>query len=360
MGIKIRILFFCVFCAFSWLLSLAAEEPPPAPQIEIYNLAQLLSKAERIVVAEVGADSDKCVTLNIQQVFKEPKPDPKQVDPEVLKRAQALLENDKLVLPPLKPEPPAVLKAAVAQGFPIPSPGTQAIFFLWDKTAEAGNAAVLYRLSHPQCVYDLALLPQVKLGLARPREVADGRYLRDWDRQMAERAQQREASRALLKAEGGRVVMGLRLKAARPALALRGDNSFSIAANIENVAGPAQLIYDGPAGGYGALLRTSGAAAETGIILRLSAETQVPQTDGLVLGIAESTDFTALPAGGSMSKDLFFDAKVFPVLKNLRGKYMLSLFFISTNDGKKVDLEAAPWTGAVVSDVVPFSFPDRK
>src|SRR5208283_2067337 len=84
----------CVCCALTCIVN--AAEPPPAPQIEIYNLARLLSKAERIVVAEVGASSAELCTLNVQQVLKEPKPDPKQVDPEVLKRAAALLENEKL------------------------------------------------------------------------------------------------------------------------------------------------------------------------------------------------------------------------------------------------------------------------
>jgi len=339
---------------------LQAEETPPPPQAEIYNLAQLLGKAERIVVAEAGAAGAEGCVLNVEQVLKEPKPNPKEIDPEVLKRASALLADEKAVLPPLAPKAPPALRVVAVQGQKLPEPGSRAIFFLWDKTASAGKTELLYRLSHPQCVYGPQVLPQVKLGLERPREIADGRYLRDWDHQMAEEAQMRAAGRKLLTAKGGQLTMGLRLKATNSALSLRADNSFACMARLENAEGPEQLVYDGPAGGYGAILCAKGAAPETGIVLYLSAAVMLPQTDSLVVGLDESSDFRSLPSGDSIAKDLFFDVKNFPILKTLQGAYLLKLFFISNHDGKNLDLKILPWTGELLSDAKTISFPKRQ
>lgn len=355
---KTRI-FFLLSAVLAALSLAAAEEkkeaaPPPPPQPQVfYNFAELLAKAERIVVAEIGPRQDGANILLVRETIKAPENDPKYIGPEKLKRAAELLANDKLDLPPLKvPERLRVTSAHLR----LPPEGTPAIFFLWDPQPRGPQGEPAYLVAHPQCLYELELLAQVKAGAARPRSVADGRYLREWDKEMAARTRQHEAEEALLKMKGGDPVMGLRLSALRPKLSLRRDNSFSVLARVDNTRARSQLIYDGPARGYGVLLRKKGAAGEAGAALILRQTTRNSGTDSAVLNLADENDFTAVKGESFLAKELFFDAKDFPVLRGLEGQYNLAVFFSTAQDGKGLNLDGPVWNGTMVSEEVPLQF----
>ena len=330
----------------------AASKTEPK-QITYYTFFDLLNRSERIVYAEVTKDKDGNSALKVQQSLKAlPWVAPKKVDPEAVKRAAARLANDKVDLPP-PPAPAAapqeVLKVQTEKSVPIPPEGTLAIFFLWEHTAP-GEAT--YRISHPQSVYDADLLPQVKLGANRPRSVADGRYLREWDHQMATRARQREADKALETQKGGETVTGLRLWALRPQVSVRHDNSFSITAKIENTHAKDQAIYDGPAGAYAVRLRPKAGGATT--VLHMNVVNA--NVDSTVLSITDALDFTTVPRESSITKELFFDAKEIKGLGALNGEYAVSTIYSSAFDGSGLDIGTPVWTGTMVSEEVPITF----
>ncbi len=331
-----------------------AADSHEAARMEIYTFSELLAKAERIVVADVGPLSGASVTLTIRESLKAPEAAPNYISPERMKRAADLLANDKLNLPPLPPDskPPASMRVRL-QNVVAPREGTQAVFFLWERVDAVGGVPT-YLLGHPQCIYDAELASQVKVGLAQPRAVADGRYLRDWDRQAAERQRQGRANDALINAPRGEVVMGLRLVARRPTLSLRGNNGFAITVRVENTRNRAQAIYDGPAGGYGVVLRPK--AAQSGGTLVLRQSTSGMGTDSAVLNIADATDFATISADGFLTKELYFDARNAPVLTTLQGDYVLCAFFVSAQTGKGLDIDNPVWTGTLVSDDIPIRF----
>ena len=336
-----------------------ADASPPTPQkaeaktISYYTFFELLNRSERIVYAEVTKDKDGNTALKVQQSLKAlPWVAPKKADPDAVKRAAQRLANDKVELPP--PAPPAaapqeVISVVPEKSIPIPPEGTLAIFFLWEHTAP-GEA--VYRITHPQSVYDADLLPQVKLGANRPRSVADGRYLREWDHQMAMRARQREADKALETQKGGETVMGLRLWALRPQVSVRHDNSFSITAKIENTHAKEQAVYDGPAGAFAVRLRPKNGGATT--VLHMTIVNA--NVDSTVLSITDALDFTTVPRESSITKELFFDAKEVKGLGALNGEYAVSTIYSSAFDGSGLDIGTPVWTGTMVSEEVPITF----
>lgn len=326
------------------------ERPRPQP-LAFYTFAELLDKAERIVLAEVGPAQEGRSVLLVRETLKAPENDAKYLETERLKRAAELLGNDKL--DPSPPKLPARIKA-VAEDLRLPPEGTQAVFFLWERAAGEGQTEPAYRLAHPQCIYDSELLPQVRAGVGRPRSVADGRYLREWDKQMAARARQRQANEGLLKMQGGETVRGLRLRALRPALSLRRDNSFSVTARVENARGRDQLLYNGPGGGYGVLLRPKNGEAGAGVVLRQTAGSM--GADSAVLNLPDITDFATVQGEAFLAKELFFDAKEHLALRGLDGEYTVAVFLSSEQDGRGLELTAPVWTGTLVSEEAPLRF----
>jgi hypothetical protein len=353
----------CCAAILAGALSLCcrAAESSAIGETEFYNLVKLLAQAQRIVVAEIGTPKNGFVTLTVQETLKAPENDPKYVVPEMFKRAEALLADDKAQLPepqPLKSKAPATILVRAGTDVKLPPQGNQALFFLWNQLPSDPGSPPKYRLAHPQCIYDLAVLPQVKLGLNNPRSVADGRYLRDWDAQMATRAKERTGLGALRSLEGGEIVMGLRIKALRPQLALRGDNSFSVNAQIENTLNHDLDIYDGPADGYGVLLRAKNAPPESALILRL--QRSVAGVDAKTLEIVDTTDFVTVPHQGAHDKELFADVAAFPAVAALQGEYLLRVFYSSSKDGHGTDLQTTAWTGTLLSNDVPLLFKPNK
>lgn len=365
---------FCLFVAVCSPAALAENaEPPQKPKaapLEFYNLFELLNKAEQIVVADIGPTRDGRTTLLVQKTLKAPEADAKKIDAERLKRAQDLLSGqapDGLAQGPGLTEPritPAATPAPVSQllivadpRIKLPPEGTQAIFFLWEhELAEAGGEKTVYRLGHPQCLYDAELLPQVKAGISRSRAKADKSYLRDSDRIMAERAKQREADLALRDVKGGGVVLGMKVSAIRPMVSIRGNNSFNVTARLENTRSRNQAMYDGPLDGYGVILRPKNEGPESAIVLHHAAKSIAGNVDSSVLGMTDITDFVTIPGNSGMSKELFFDAESIPALKSMHGEYVLNVFCASSQDGKGVDLDEAVWTGTVVSEDVNIRF----
>ena len=344
----------------SMLVRAGASEPPATQNhapLEFYNLFELLNKTERIVVADIGPTEKGLTSLRVQQTLKAPESDPKYMDPERFKRAEALLNDNKLQLAPLPAlHAPSTLKIIAGEHIKLPPEGTQAIFFLWERLQGDGGAdAHTYNLSHPQCMYDAELLPQVKAGLSRPRSKADGMYLREFDHQMALRVKQREADDALANAKSGEVVLGFSISAIRPVPSMRGDNSFGVTAQIKNTRSRSQALYDGPAGGYGVILRAKG-ATEPGVVLRAVMKNLATGVDNNVLELTDVTDFATVSGNGGISKELFFDSKDYPILRKFKGAYSVCVFYTSTRDGQGMQLEEPVWTGRLVSDTVPISF----
>jgi hypothetical protein len=324
-------------------------------QFNIYTFFELIQHSERIVVADVDKNKDGDVILNVKQVLKAPA-QPKKLDPDAVKRAAERLEHPNVEIPaaPSKPAPaaaptPETISVVVERTVPLPPEGTQAVFFLWERTNEG-----VYRIAHPQCIYDADLLPQIRLGVNRPHAVADGRYLREWDKQMAQRARQREADRALDLLKGGEVIMGLRLLALRPQISVRRDNSFSITAKIENVHKKDQAIYDGPAGGFAIRMRPKNGGPA--VVLHRSVQTSVAGVDNAVLSITDVMDFSTVPRESSLTKDLFFDSRLYPALLKLDGEYLVSTVYSSAFDGAGLDVGSAVWTGTLISEEATITF----
>jgi hypothetical protein len=341
---------------FSGSIARAQDEKNTAGELEIYNLAQLLNKAAHIVVAEVGATKDGLTELVLQDVLKTPETNKKEVDPEVLKRADAMLDalsKDKdAKMPLVKPQGLKLIRI-LAGTAKLPAQGNAAVFVLWERVERPKDSGdICYAITHPQNVYDLDALPQIRAGIIRPRAVADGRYLRRWDREMADHVRQRKLDAELLEMKGGSVELGLKIVPNRVTLSLSKDNSFSITGAIENTRPQAQTIYDGPAGGYGVRLKPKNGGKA--YVLRLSMRTLVG-VDSSILSIPEPADFSTINGNGRMNKDLQFDARDFPILKNLSGEFQVSLFYISSLDGA-TELDEKAWTGTIVSEDITLRF----
>ena len=262
----------------TWVLALccigAAEEieKPRAPatpaavvpaSMAIYNFSDLINKAERIVLGEIVEKKDGAYTIKALETLKAPAINPKNVSADAYKRAEDLLKTGKSDLPPEVKRPNTIENINVAV-IPVnekvlPPPGTQAVFFLWDVEARPAGVMPAYKISHPQCVYDTKVLPQVRAGLVAPRTISDGRYLRDWDQRAAERSAQRKEDEELKKAAGGEPVQGMQLEIVRPHLMVRGDNSFQISTHIVNNFSKETMVYDGPAASYGVIVRAKNA-----------------------------------------------------------------------------------------------------
>ena len=311
-------------------------------QYNIYTFYDLIQRSEKIVLAEVGKDKDGGIVLNVKQALKSPPPDPYKLAASRLAESKA----DPKAPPPAPA--PEVLHVQIDK-MALPPEGTQAVFFFWEHGTDG-----VYRVAHPQCIYDAELLPQIKLGVTRPHAVADGRYLRDWDRQMAQRARQRDADRALDQLKGGEMIMGLRLLALRPQLSVRRDNSFSITAKIENAHKKDQAIYNGPAVSFGVRLRPKNGGAS--IVLHQSSQNAVAGVDDAVLAITDVLDFSTVPHESSFTKDLFFDAKIYPALGKLDGEYLISTVYSSAFDGAGLDVGSPVWTGTLISEDATIAF----
>jgi len=334
------------------------DTPPAHSSLnDVFNFADLVAKSERIVLAEVQGSKAGQVTLLVRELIKGPENDARYVDPDRLKRAAELLNNDKVELPalPAAKKAPALLRLAL-QNIAAPREGVQALFFLWERAEGYSDREPVYRLTHPQNMYDVELLPQVKAGVSRPRSVSDGRFLRDWDKLMSDRKKQKTANQEIASLKVGEVVLGLRIKAARPVLSLRGNNSFGIAAIIENVRGRDQDVYDGPAGGYGVVIRATGDTAVPGLPLVLRQSTKALGADLAVLNFTDMTDFTTVPRDSSISKELFFDSQDFPILTTIKNDCTVSVFFTSHQSGKGLEIASPVWTGTLVSEELPLRF----
>lgn len=361
-------------CAEGPAAGVGAEKAAPRARTEIYNFQELLSRSERIVVADVGATRDGLTKLSVRETIKAPASDKKIVSSDKRKRASDLLneagpapsgKNATGVAAALADAPGPSAVYVRAENLTLPREGVQVLLFLWD-TIEAPSAdSVAYRASHPQNVYDLEVAPEVRAAANRPRSVGDGRFLRAWDREMAFKLRQREADETLLAQKGGEEAGGLKLRAVRPALSLRGGNSFAVTADFENLRAREQALYDGPAGGYGVVLIpvegeavAAGEKAPEALILRISSRGLIADTS--VLAISDITDFASISPQSHFTKELFFDARDFPILERLKGTYKLKVLFSSAHDGRGLDIGAPVWTGSLLSEELPIIFSGKK
>jgi len=349
-----------------------ASEKPARARTQIYTFQELLSKSERIIVADVGATRDGLTKLTVRETIKAPASDKKIVSNDKRKRAADLLNDPAIGGGKNQPGVAAALADAPgpsavyvrAENLTLPREGIQVLLFLWDTIEPPTADSVAYKAGHPQNIYDLDVAPEVRAAANRPRSVGDGRFLRAWDREMAFKLRQREADEALLAQKGGEENGGLKLRAIRPALSLRGGNSFAVTADFENLRAREQAMYDGPAGGYGVVLMPAADNPDKldkendALILRLSSRALIADTG--VLAISDLTDFATLSPQGRFTKELFFDAKDFPVLERLKGAYRLKILFSSSHDGRGLDIGAPVWTGSLLSEELPIIFSGKK
>lgn len=370
-----------ILCAGMARSAEPAPETPvkPAPAasevIKIYSVADLLAQGETILTAEVGESTPDGTQLKVLQMLKGP-PDEllgqmnaadrqKRAD-ELLKREadarEAAVKNPKNT-PAIGDDPVAALpKIAVlrAEKVPLPEKGTQWLFILWDRAAPTKDFPIRYKTGHPQCVYDVALAPEVKLVLSRRRPEDSRRYLREWDQEMAKRLDQRKDDEALKTMPAGNLESGLTLKVLRPRASVRGDNSFDATARFENSRSYDQAFYDGLLSGFGARLRRKGDPVEKTIVIRATNKSLTGPVDQATLGLVDEGDFSTIATKATYSKELHFDAKDHPELNGLDGEYVISIFYISTQTGKGLEnLQAAPWTGTLMSNDEAITFKPR-
>jgi hypothetical protein len=340
-----------------------AEEKSAAPQAleRIYTFSELLARAEAIVSGEVGEEVRGSAPVRVLEWLKGPPDDLKQA----LLRAQA--EERLAQEAQAKGDASggaakggsAPLSVRGCEPLPLPKAGTQALLFLWERAEDAPKSGLRYRLAHPQCVYDLSCVAEVKVELARGRgrDAERRAYLRDWDRVMAEKLARRRSDAALRALEPGRPEKGLRLvvRQARPAALV--PNGFNLPVRVENSRDSAQALYAGLLGGFGVRLRQKDAGPETALILRLTDPEVTRGVDSQVLALVSSEDFRAVPRNDVLVMDLHVDPKEFPALAGLAGEYLVSAFYTSAQDGKGLDdLPGVPWTGAMASNEAPLTF----
>lgn len=347
---------------------------------QIYTVSELLQRAGLIVVAEVGQGEGNSARLKVLEILKSPSAEAlgKKPEKELLQRASDLLNREGAPGQPKNresapgnsaadsgssrpPAPPSSSFPALAilagQRLPLPRQGTQALFFLWERTEPSSEAPLRYKLSHPQCMYAIEHAAEVRLALSRRQPADRERYLREWDERMAQRQERRKDEEALKKLPADTLERGLSLRAARPKRSVRNDNTFDITVRLENARGYEQAIYDGTLSSFAVRLRKKDAPPERAVVLRASLKRMAEGLDPATLAIVDVSDFLCVPKNGSLSKELHFDAQDHPALGGLEGEYVLNVLYVSTQDGKGLDdLPAAPWTGTLVSDDAVLTF----
>jgi hypothetical protein len=335
-----------------------AAEERAAPVLEhIYTFSELLARADTVVSAEVGDTRDGRMALRVTEWLKGPPEEFKQARLQ-RKAEERLAQEVKAKDAPAAEAPPAVpLEVVVEDAIRPPKPGTQMLFFLWDQAAGAPAGVLRYRLSHPQCVYETNWTAEVKVELGRGRTAERRPYLREWDRQMAERLAQRQSDAAIRALEAGKAEKGLRLKLSSLRPTKLAPNGFNAFVRVENARDAAQAIYTGPLGGFGARLRPKDGPADKALVLRLTDPDVTRGVDAQVLSLVSSDDFEAVPRRDILLRDLHFEPREFPALSGLSGEYLVSIFYTNAQDGKGLeDLPGVPWTGTMASNEEPLAF----
>jgi hypothetical protein len=343
------------------LPALAGEKSAPAQALEsIYTFSELLARSESIVIGEFGEEARDYAPVRVLEWLKGP---PDEFKPVVQrKQAEERLAQEvpgKRAADETAKDAPATLSVCGCEAVRLPKAGAQVLLFLWDRAGDAPKGVLRYRLAHPQCVYELTCAAEVKAELTRGRgRDAERRpYLREWDRQMAERLARRQSDAKLRALEAGRPEKGLRLVVRQARPTLLAPNGFNLPVRIENSRDGAQAIYSGPLGGFGVRVRQKDAAPETALVLHLTDPEVTRGVDSQVLALVSGDDFRAVPRNDALLMDLHVDPKEFPALAGLSGEYLVSAFYASTQDGKGIeDLPGVAWTGAMASNEVPLTF----
>lgn len=344
-----------------------AEPKPKAEPFQIYPVAELLGQAETIVIAEIGETSIDGTQLKVQQVLKGPPDellgtlnanDRQRRAEELLKREaaerEAAKKNPKAA--PTVPQDPVdalpQIGVVCADRARLPAKGEVALFMLWEREKPTKELPIRYKIAHPQCVYDPKEVgAHVKVALQRRRPEDSTRYLRGWDAEMAAKLALRRGEDALRQMPAGNLESGLTLKVLRPKVSMSGDHSFNVTALFENSRSYDQAFYDGLVSGFGVRLRRKDDPADKAIVIRASNRQLTGPVDSATLNLVDEGDFSTIPSKANYSKEIRFDAKDLPELAGLNGEYVINLFYISTQTGKGLEnLEAAPWTGTLMSN----------
>ncbi|MCK6471003.1 MAG: hypothetical protein L6R28_04585 [Planctomycetes bacterium] len=370
---------FCCACFCAAAEEGAKPAPKPAPKAgseaadlpEIYTLAELLEKADLIVLGEVSDADGIGSRIKVLDLLKQPE------DPAVKKMtepAREKLAEERLALLAAGKEPKAEdeqkeekLKAATvlpalaveaAGRMRVPAAGTQGLFFLWERIDGSKEVPLRYRLAHPQCLYDPSYAATAKVALARGRFLDRTVYLRDWDEKMARRGAEASADDAIRAHAAGADENGMRLKALSPRRSVhRNDNSFSVVVEFENLLGRDVYFFDGMQSNFGVRLRKKDAAPETAVVLRVKMKNVTEGVDGGTLELLDYGDFALLAKGKTCTRTLYFDAPDHLGVKELDGEYLVAGFYASTVEGKGVkNLNTLAWTGTLLTQEVPLAF----
>ena len=88
-----RVLSVCFLLQCFALLNCAPTRAEETAGIEIYNFSQLIDKAERIVLGEIGERKDGRVPIASLEILKAPANDPQKIAPDAYTLAEERLKN---------------------------------------------------------------------------------------------------------------------------------------------------------------------------------------------------------------------------------------------------------------------------
>lgn len=344
---------FAAVCLWSAASSWAGEEAPTKPLTRIYRFTELLARSEVIAVCEVRSARVGSARLRVVNWLKGPPAEALRWLQE--KRAavrlarEARKEGEKA-----EPDPVLDIEIEVIAPFRPPAEGVMNLFFLWERIEKTKDLPLRYRVAHPQCVYQSDYAAEVKSELARTRNAPRRGYLRPWDAKMAARLAQKRQTELLLQLKPGHAEKGLRMGVRFAKASMLSPGSFSVSVRIENLMNAEQAIYDGPLPSFGVRLRRKGESPEQAKVL-LAVEEGLRGGPGAdILARVDVNDFTSVPKRDQLIKTLHFDVREHPELKQMKGEFLASAFYISAQDGKGLDgLPGVPWVGTLVSEEAP-------
>lgn len=335
-----------------------AGEDRAGPLTEIYRFTELMARSETIAVCEVRSVHVGTARLRVVNWLKGPPADAERWLQEA--RAKARLDTEtRKADPQAKPEtdPELDLEIDVIAPFQPPDPGTQNLYFLWDRIEPTKELPLRYRVAHPQCVYEAQYAAEVKTELSRARNAPRRPYLRAWDAKMAVRLAQQAQTSTLLQLKPGHSEKGLRMAVRFVKPSMLSPGSFDLSVRIENLMEAEQAIYDGPLPVFGVRLRPKEVPAEKALVLMAVDEGLTGGPDADVLAMTDVNDFIGVPKRDQVIKTLHFGVREHPELAKLQGEFLASAFYISAQDGKGLeDLPGVPWVGTLVTEEMPVAF----
>src|SRR5204863_6457892 len=89
----------CFIVFSSTVYATEDKERPVATGISYYNFLELIRKADRILLGEIGEKDGKSITVKAIETLKGPAKDGQKVTPDAIKRAEELLNGGTSSIP---------------------------------------------------------------------------------------------------------------------------------------------------------------------------------------------------------------------------------------------------------------------